>query len=126
MEKSFIDHAYDILKQNSEPLTFKELFDRILEVSKVSLSETELKRRMSQFYSQLTFDGRFALVENNKWDLSERRTYSETHRPISDINDDDDLQSDDAEEKELLEEELGISKSSDDKDDSSDGDSQDE
>ncbi len=126
MEKSFINHAYDILKNENEPLTFKQLFDKVMSFSGTSKNDIDIKRSMSQLYTQLTFDGRFALVDDNKWDLRERRTYSETHRPINEINDEEDTQSDDAEEKELLEEELGISKVSEDKDDSSDNDSQEE
>ena len=126
MEKSFINHAYDILKNEKEPLTFKQLFDKVMSLSGTSENDIDIKRSMSQLYTQLTFDGRFALVDDNKWDLRERRTYSETHRPINEINDEEDTQSDDAEEKELLEEELGISKPSEDKDDSSDNDSQEE
>lgn len=126
MEKSFINHAYDILKNKKEPLTFKQLFDKVMSLSGTSENDIDIKRSMSQLYTQLTFDGRFALVDDNKWDLRERRTYSETHRPINEINDEEDTQSDDAEEKELLEEELGISKPLDDKDDSSDNDSQEE
>ncbi len=126
MEKSFINHAYDILKNEKEPLTFKQLFDKVISLSGASENDIDIKRSMSQLYTQLTFDGRFALVDDNKWDLRERRTYSETHRPINEINDEEDTQSDDAEEKELLEEELGISKPSEDKDDSSDNDSQEE
>lgn len=126
MEKSFINHAYDILKNKKEPLTFKQLFDKVMSLSGTSENDIDIKRSMSQLYTQLTFDGRFALVDDNRWDLRERRTYSETHRPINEINDEEDTQSDDAEEKELLEEELGISKPLDDKDDSSDNDSQEE
>lgn len=110
MEKSFINHAYDVVKESKEPLTFKAIFDEVVSRSGLTENDIDIKRSMSQLYTQLTFDGRFALVEDNKWDLRERRTYSETHKPINEINDDDDTQNDDAEEKELLEEELGLVK----------------
>lgn len=110
MEKSFINHAYDVVKESKEPLTFKAIFDEVVSRSGLTENDIDVKRSMSQLYTQLTFDGRFALVEDNKWDLRERHTYNETHKPINEINDDDDTQSDDAEEKELLEEELGLVK----------------
>ena len=118
-EKSLINYAYDVLKESKEPLTFKQLFDSVLERSGLTEKDIDVKRSMSQLYTQLTFDGRFALGDNNTWDLGERHTYNETHKPINEINDDEDLQNDDAEEQELLEEELGLSNdNNEDKDDS--------
>ncbi len=110
MEKSFINHAYDVVKESKEPLAFKAIFDEVVSRSGLTENDIDVKRAMSQLYTQLTFDGRFALVEDNKWDLRERHTYNETHKPINEINDDDETQSDDAEEKELLDEELGLVK----------------
>lgn len=110
MEKSFINHAYDVVKESKEPLAFKAIFDEVVKRSGLTENDIDVKRSMSQLYTQLTFDGRFALVEDNKWDLRERHTYNETHKPINEINDDDETQSDDAEEKELLDEELGLVK----------------
>ena len=53
------------------------------------IPEEKLKRKKSQFYSELMLDNRFASLNNNKWDLRNRRKYDEVHVDTSDIEIDD-------------------------------------
>ena len=53
------------------------------------IPEEKLKRKKSQFYSELMLDNRFASLDNNKWDLRNRRKYDEVHVNTSEIEIDD-------------------------------------
>ena len=109
-EKSFIEYAYEVMSASKQPLTFKELFDKTLELSGLELSASELKTKMAKLYTSLSVDGRFTNIDG-KWDLSSRYTFSQAHQSVEDFDDDED--EDDEEEKELLEQELGVEKEDD-------------
>lgn len=77
--KSMTDIAYDILSGKKRAIQFAKLWE---EVSKKSSANNDM---IAQFYSDLTLDPRFAQLKENKWDLVERRKYSEAHVDISKI-----------------------------------------
>ncbi len=52
------------------------------------------RKKESQFYSELMLDTRFASLDNNKWDLRNRRKFDEVHVDTSDIELDDDDEED--------------------------------
>lgn len=104
--KSFIDYAYDVLKASKQPLTFKEIFERACELGEIKISQSELTSRISSFYTQLSTDGRFTLLEDKKWDLVARYAYDDVHKKDEFEDDDEDIEEDE-EEKELLKAELG-------------------
>jgi len=102
-EKSLLDLAFDVLTESNKPVAFKSLFDKALALSKLELSEAEVKSKMSKFYTQLTLDGRFAVLTDNKWDLSNRHKYDECHKEVEDAySDEDDTEEYDPEEAALL------------------------
>lgn len=104
--KSFIDYAYDVLKASKQPLTFKEIFERACELGEIKISQSELTSRISSFYTQLSTDGRFTLLEDKKWDLVARYAYDDVHKKDEFEDDDEDIEEDE-EERELLKAELG-------------------
>lgn len=58
----------------------------------MSIPEEKLRKKKSQFYSELMLDSRFASLEGNKWDLRNRRKFDEVHIDTSEIAmDDEDL-----------------------------------
>ena len=63
---SMIDVAYKILLDQKE-LKFDVLLDKVSEV--FEFNENEKKDRKSDFYNQLTIDGRFVFI-NDFWRLS--------------------------------------------------------
>lgn len=117
-EKSFIEYAYDVLSTSKEPLSFKDLFDKTLELSGLKLSTNDLKVKMSKLYTSLSVDSRFVMVDK-LWDLSSRHTFSQIHQNDNDFDDEDDDDETDEEEKDLLRQELG-EESDDDSDRESD------
>lgn len=93
--KSMTDIAYEILSSKKRSILFSKLWE---EVSKKSGAQID---KVSQFYSDLTLDSRFASLKENKWDLVERRKFEESHIDLSEIEleeddietiDDDDMQ----------------------------------
>ncbi len=106
-QKSLINHAFDILNESKKPISFKELFDKAAKKAGLALDETTKKDKMTSLYSQLTVDGRFAMVGNGMFDLINRYKFDEVHPKIEEELEDDEIEYEDIEEKELNKEELG-------------------
>ena len=77
--KSMTDIAYDILSGKKRAIQFQKLWE---EVSKKTGASNDV---IADFYSDLTLDSRFAQLKDNKWDLVERRKFSEAHIDVSKI-----------------------------------------
>lgn len=94
------DVAYDVLSSKKRPILFTKLWE---EVSKQTGANNDM---VAQFYSDLTLDNRFASLKENKWDLAERRKYSESHIDISRIELGEDVpeEGENSEDDNLLEE----------------------
>ncbi|MFS0575907.1 DNA-directed RNA polymerase subunit delta [Sporosarcina sp. 179-K 3D1 HS] len=68
-EESMIDIVYAILTERHESLTFQQLMDEIRELT--GISESEMKAKLQQFYTDLNIDGRFIAIHDNRWGLRE-------------------------------------------------------
>lgn len=77
--KSTMDIAYDVISSKKRPVQFQKLWEEVSKKAKLS------NDMVSQFYSDLTLDSRFASLKENKWDLVERRKFSESHVDVSKI-----------------------------------------
>jgi DNA-directed RNA polymerase subunit delta len=90
VSQSMTDVAYQCLAKRKKEIDFAKLW---VEVSKqMSIPEEKLRKKKSQFYSELMLDSRFASLEGNKWDLRNRRKFDEVHIDTSEIAmDDEDL-----------------------------------
>lgn len=77
--KSKADIAYDIISGKKRAVSFQKLWE---EVSKKTGVSNDM---IAQFYEDLTLDSRFTQLKENKWDLKERRKFSESHIDISKI-----------------------------------------
>ncbi|WP_083566274.1 DNA-directed RNA polymerase subunit delta [Domibacillus mangrovi] len=66
-EMSFLELAHLILADKREPITFKELLSNIQK--HLGVSDTEVKSRMVQFYTDLNVDGSFLSLGENRWGL---------------------------------------------------------
>lgn len=98
--KSMTDIAYDILSSKKRATQFSKLWE---EVSKKANASNDM---VAQFYSDLTLDSRFASLKENKWDLVERRKFSESHVDISKIElGEDESEEHETEEPDVIKEE---------------------
>ena len=105
-EKSLIDYGYDVLSASKEPVKFIDLFNKVVELSGLVFSDSELKSRMSKFYTQLSLDERFITLTDNYWDLRSRLIFEQVHLDMIDAYSDEEDEIDE-EEEELLRQELG-------------------
>lgn len=88
LEKSLVDYAYDILAGRQEPVVFKELWNQV--VIDAGLEEEEAARRVAQFYTNLSLDGRFVTLTDNNWDLRSRHPFSQVHIDMNEVYSDED------------------------------------
>lgn len=79
VNKSMSDVAYDILSTKKRAVPFPKLW---AEVAKKTGAPND---RVASFYSDLSLDGRFVSLEDNKWDLKAHRKFSETQVDLSKI-----------------------------------------
>lgn len=93
--RSMVDVAFDLMQAKKKPMAFNKLFKEICEIKGFS-GDTDDK--ISQFYTNITLDGRFITVGENQWDLRTRHSFAAVHIDMNDIYADDD--------EELLELEL--------------------
>ena len=80
---NMIEAAYEIVKGASVPLTFQQLWAKIVET--IGLTKEEADAKISKFYTQLSFDNRFVMLEENHWDLRIRHSYDEAHIDMNEI-----------------------------------------
>ena len=82
------DVAYECLSKRKKEIDFSRLWEEV--ARKMEIPEEKRKRKKSQLYSELMLDPRFASLDNNKWDLRNRRSFKEVHVNTKDIEIDDD------------------------------------
>jgi DNA-directed RNA polymerase subunit delta len=118
MTKSRIDIAFDIVKENGEPIEFLSLWEKVCE----ALGEDPSSKvgKIGKLYTDLLEDGRFVNRPNNTWDLKEKYTFDEVKKPDMDFYSDDEEELDDVEEiKEIREEEKALFDEEDEEDEES-------
>jgi len=107
MKKSMLDVAYDILVASDKSLAFSDILNQV--AKSLDMSEEDVRSKMSQFYTNLSVDGRFVCCTDNHWEVRERVPFDQVHIDMNDAynekdDSDDDIAEDDI-EKELGEEE---------------------
>ena len=64
---SFIEVAFELLKEKKQAVTFKELTDEITKI--LGLNKADVTEKMVQFYTDLNIDGRFMSQSESRWGL---------------------------------------------------------
>ena len=116
MEKSLLDHAFDYISSQKEPVPFPKIWEYV--VSAAGLSEEEANAKVSRFYTNLMLDGRFVTLGENLWDLRSSHTFDKVHIDMKDVYSDvEAVDDDDAEELKEEKEYNEVFEDSSDKDD---------
>lgn len=89
---SYTDLTEMLLKENKKPMNTPTVFHKICDL--LGYSEDEYASKIGDYYTSLTIDKRFVLLDNNEWDLRD-------HHSI-DLS----LEEDDEEDEEMMEEEV--------------------
>ena len=69
---SYTDIAYEIIKEDKKQYNTPNLFREVCNL--LELSEAEFEAKIGDFFTALTTDKRFLLLEDGKWDLRKRHT----------------------------------------------------
>lgn len=88
---SYTDITYMLLKENKKPMNTAELFKKICEL--LELTEEEYSEKIGDFYTSLTIDKRFHMLETGEWDLMEK------HKVELQIDDDEEIETEEDEEE---------------------------
>ena len=96
------DIAYLILEESKRKLNTADLFKKIIKL--LELPESTFEKKIADFYTALSTDKRFILLDNGKWDLRSNHTSDKVIK----VSDEEDEESDEenAEEDEELEEDI--------------------
>lgn len=99
---SYTDLTYMLLKENKKSMNTPSIFKKICEL--LEYSEEDYVAKIGDYYTSLTIDKRFVLLENNEWDLRENHSVAmiiddeeEIEDELDKIEDEDD--DDDVEEE---------------------------
>ena len=86
--RSMTDVAYEVMSKKKRAIAFKKLWMEVIE--KLELDPEKATDRIAQFYTDMTLDGRFTSLKENKWDLKERHTFDEVYVEFNNLDDDED------------------------------------
>ena len=100
---SYTDMTYQLLGENKKPMTTPEVFKKICDL--LDYSEEDYQSKISDYYTSLTIDKRFILLDNGKWDL---RDHHAVELLLNDDEDEnyDEVEEDDEELEEVEEDEI--------------------
>lgn len=86
-KESKTDIAYRLLSKKDKEIGFYELWEKVKkEFMKANPDyEGNLDEDISFFYTNLTLDGRFVNVGDNKWNLRDRVTFEKVHLDMNEI-----------------------------------------
>lgn len=91
---SYTDIAYELLKLDKKPKTTRDLFKEVCDL--LQISEDNMFEMIGDFYTTLTTDKRFILLDSAEWDLKEAHCV----KTIIDDEDDEEGEEEETEEEE--------------------------
>ncbi|MBR3199153.1 MAG: DNA-directed RNA polymerase subunit delta [Bacilli bacterium] len=94
---SYVELAEMILKENKKSLTIVDIFKKICKL--LELTDEEYENKIGDFYTTLTTDKKFIMLENGAWDL---RDHHSVKIDLEETEDEEDL----TETEEEIEEEM--------------------
>ena len=85
-KKSMLDVAFDIISEkdySKNGIAFADLLEEI--GRRLEMTEEELCKKASNFYTDLLRDGRFVTLGENTWDLRTRHKFEQVHIDMNEI-----------------------------------------
>ena len=89
---SYTDLTYALLKENGKSMNTPSIFREICNL--LGFSDDEYAAKIGDYYTSLTLDKRFVLLENNEWDVCDNHSVKielddETEDEIDEVEEDD-------------------------------------
>ena len=113
------DIAVLILEDSKKPIKTADLFKKIIKL--LELPESTFEAKIAEFYTALSTDKRFILLENGKWDLRSNHTSDKVVKIELDEEEDEEEEDEEETDEEKQDEDLDED-SYDDTDDDYDAD----
>ena len=95
---SYTDLTNLVLSDSKKPMTTPVVFKKICEL--LDYSDSDYENKIGDYYTSLTLDKRFVLLDSHEWDLRER------HAVALDVDDEEEIDSDEETEEENEEENI--------------------
>lgn len=99
---SYTDLTYMLLKENKESMNTPSIFKKICEL--LGYTNEDYVDKIGDYYTSLTIDRRFVLLEKNEWDLRENHSVQLVIDDDEEIEEELDKIEDEDEENEVEEE----------------------
>ena len=96
------DVAYMILENSKRKLNTADLFKKVITL--MELPESTFEKKVADFYTSLSTDKRFILLENGKWDLRNNHTSDKVVKVSDEDKEDEDEELAEKEDEEEIEE----------------------
>lgn len=71
---SYTDLTYALLKEHKKSMSTASLFREICDL--LEYSDSQYASKIGDYYTSLTLDKRFVLLDNNEWDVSDNHSIS--------------------------------------------------
>ena len=97
------DIAYLILEESKRKLNTADLFKKIIKL--LELPESTFEKKIADFYTALSTDKRFILLDNGKWDLRSNHTSDKVIK-VSDEDEEEESDEENEDEESLEEEDI--------------------
>lgn len=101
---SYTDLTEMILKENKKPMNTPSIFKTICEL--LELSEEEYTNKIGDYYTSLTTDKRFILLDSAEWDLKDKH---KVEIVLDDEEDEDEIFDEEDEEQDESDEDMSES-----------------
>ena len=95
------DIAYMILEENNKKMNTADLFKKIIKL--LELPDSVFESKIADFYTALSTDKRFILLDNGKWDLRNNHTSDKVIKISDDEEDDEDEEIENDKQEEIEE-----------------------
>lgn len=97
---SYTDLTYMLITEKQTSMSTADIFREICEL--LGYSDEEYAAKIGDYYTSLTIDKRFVLLENHEWDIRDRHS---VELVIDDEDEEEEVEEVEDEEEEVLEEE---------------------
>lgn len=104
---SYTDIAYEIIKEDNKQYNTPDLFKEVCNL--LELDEAEFEAKIGDFFTALTTDKRFILIESVNWDLKENHVVKVViddgeEESEDDVTDEEETDDDETEENDEIQE----------------------
>ena len=69
---SYTDMTYLLIKENKKPMNTPTIFRKICDL--LGYSDDEYSAKIGDYYTSLTIDKRFVLLDSNEWDIRDNHS----------------------------------------------------